>query len=383
MIYLDHQATTPVDPRVLQAMLPYFSERFGNPSSRTHRFGWEAADAVARARAQLVSLLNAQHEEIVFTSSATESNNCALRGVLLNNAAKPAQLITVSTEHPSVLNTARALREQGIGVTFLGVDSEGRIRLDELSAALSSQTVLVSIMAANSETGVLQDIPAIAALVHERGALLHTDATQACGKIPVDVRAWDVDLLSLAGHKMYAPKGVGALFVRSAVQPKLRPLLSGSGQEAGLRAGTSNVPGIVGLGAAAQLAIELMPTESPRIGALRDQLERRLMTEVEGVVRNGSAVHRLPHVANLSFAGVAGEELLTSLPGLALSAGSACRSGSGEPSYVLTAMGVPAELAQAALRFGLGRDTTSVQIDSACEQVAEAVEQLRQLQVAD
>lgn len=376
-VYLDNHATTPVDPRVLEAMTPYFLSKFGNPASSSHSFGWEAAEAVRVARAQVAALIGAQASEIVFTSSATESNNLAIKGVVADRAG--AHLIVTTIEHSAVLDPAARLEAKGAGVavTRLGVDREGRIRLNELAAALRPETVLVSIIAANNEIGVVQDMEAIGALVHAHGALLHSDATQAVGKIPVDVNAWRVDLLSLSGHKLYAPKGVGALYIRA--DTPLVSQLDGGGHERGLRSGTLNVPGIVGLGEAARLAQEEMADEAVRIGRLRDRLRAAITGGLEGVRVNGSSDHRLPHNLHLTFEGVEAELLMMSAHEIAVSSGSACTSAKRASSHVLRALGMSDAEAHCSLRFGLGRFTTEAEIDYAAARIVEAVGQLRPL----
>ncbi|MGH9404072.1 MAG: IscS subfamily cysteine desulfurase [Terriglobia bacterium] len=380
-VYLDHHATTPVDPRVLEAMLPYFSEKFGNAASRSHSFGWEARDAVETARRQIADLIHSRPQEIIFTSGATESNNLALKGVAQARREKGNHLVTLATEHKAVLDPCRSLEKEGFRVTFLPVKPDGLVDLGSLEAALTPATILVSVMAAHNETGVIQPVAEIGRICRERGIPFHSDAAQAAGKIPLDVEAFD--LLSLSAHKIYGPKGVGALYVRERKPPLgITPMLDGGGHERGLRSGTLNVPGIAGLGAACALAKREMPEESARLGALRDHLRDGILARLDGVRVNGSMEHRLPHNLNLSFAGTSSDMLLTSLNDIALSAGSACASARREPSYVLQAMGVPDELAYAALRFGLGRFTTTEEVDYAIERIAETVNALRSLQVA-
>jgi cysteine desulfurase len=387
-VYLDYHATTPLDPRVLEAMLPYFVEKFGNPASRQHAYGWEAQEAVDRARAQVAALINASPGEIVFTSGATESNNLAIKGVVrglrdgATGAAMPPprdHVVTVSTEHKSVLDCCKRLEEDaGCGVTVIGVTAEGMVDLDELRAAISDRTALVSVMAANNEIGVVQPLGAIAALAHERGALFHTDAAQAAGKVPIDVAAMGIDLLSMTAHKFYGPKGSGALYVRRR-KPKLRlsTLIDGGGQEGGLRSGTLNVPGIVGLAAAAEICRLEMVEEGARLGAMRDRLIAGLRANLEGVRVNGSTAARLPHNLHVSFEDVEGEALLMALGDLAVSTGSACSSGSHAPSHVLQAIGAVGPRAGASIRFGLGRTTTDDDITFAIERVTTVVRALR------
>jgi cysteine desulfurase len=384
-LYLDYHATTPVDSRVLAEMLPYFSERFGNPHSRQHAWGWEARDAVEKARAQIAALIGASPGEIVFTSGATESNNLAIRGVIAASAS-PAKgsedtrggtrrhVITVATEHKSVLDVCGALADDGCDVTVLGVAPSGLIDLDELRRALRPDTVLVSVMAANNEIGTLQPMAEIGAIVHQHGALLHTDAAQAAGKIPIDVRAMQIDLLSLTGHKFYGPKGSGALYVRKR-KPRLSllPQLLGGGQENGLRSGTLNVPGIVGLGRAAELCRVEMAEESARLSRLRNKLLDGLRARITTIRVNGTLEHRLPHNLHVSFDGVEGEKLLMALGELAVSTGSACSSGSQAVSHVMRAIGATSDRASASIRFGLGRSTTEADIEFAIDRVGTVV----------
>jgi cysteine desulfurase len=381
-VYLDYHATTPVDPRVLEAMLPYFSDEFGNPASRQHAFGWRAQDAVDRARTEIGSLIGASGAEIVFTSGATESNNLAVKGVAQACRDKGDHVITVATEHKSILDSFRRLERDGWRVTWLGVDADGFIRLDELRAALTDRTVLVSVMAANNEIGVLQPLAEIGALVGAAGALFHTDAAQGAGKTPIDVDAMGIDLLSLTGHKYYGPKGSGALYIRRK-KPRI-PMscqIDGGGHEQGLRSGTLNVPGIVGLGRAAAICRAEMAAESVRLAALRDRLLDGLRSGGDGVRVNGSLTRRLPHNLHVSFDRVEGEALLMALGDLAVSTGSACSSGSQKPSHVLEAIGAVGEGAGASIRFGLGRSTTDADIDFAIDRVTTVVTRLRKAQV--
>ncbi len=379
-IYLDNHATTPVDPRVLDTMLPYFAEKFGNASSRSHKFGWEAEAAVDAARKQVAALINAEPQEIVFTSGATESDNLAIKGVARHDRNRGDHLVTLPTEHKAVLDSMKRLEQEGFRVTYVPVRRDGLVDLGEFKAALADRTILVSIMAANNEIGVLQPLAQIGRLCHERGILFHTDAAQAAGKIPIDVEAMQIDLLSIAGHKMYAPKGVGALYVRRRGTPlALASMMDGGGHEKGMRSGTLNVPGIVGLGKACELCREEMPEECRRMGALRDHLKDRLLAALDGVHINGSLEQRLPHNLNVSFAGIEVEQLLMSLNDIALSSGSACTSATPEPSYVLKALGVSDELAKSPVRFGLGRFNTAEELDFVTQRVIEAVQQLRAL----
>lgn len=374
-VYLDNHATTPCDPRVLQAMLPYFTERFGNAASNSHPLGWEAAKAVQKARGQIATLLGAEPREIVFTSGATESNNLAIKGVAEKHPA--AHIITSAIEHHAVLDPCTRLAAHGYEVTILAVDHEGRIGFDAFTAALKPSTSLISIMAANNEIGVVQDVAAIGQVARDRGIAFHSDATQAVGKIPVNVRAWNVDLLSLSGHKMYGPKGVGALFVRQGLE--LCCQLDGGGHERGLRSGTLNVPGIVGLGAAAEIAGQELAAEGDRLARLRDRLRDRILAQLPGVRVNGSLTHRVPQNLHLTFVGVEAEAVMMSMPEIALSSGSACSSASRSASHVLVAIGCSDEQAQQSLRFGLGRFTSEADVDYTAERVIQAVHQLREL----
>jgi len=381
-IYLDYHATTPVDPRVLEAMLPYFTEEFGNPASRQHAYGWKAEEAVEAARGRIAALIGASPREIVFTSGATESNNLAIKGCAEARRTIGDHLVTVATEHKSVLDSCKRLESQGWSVTRLGVDREGMIDLDQLRSSLTDRTVLVSVMAANNEIGVLQPMAEIGRIVHERGALLHTDAAQAAGKVPIDVDAMGVDLLSLTGHKYYGPKGEGALYVRKQ-KPKLQLgcQIDGGGHEQGLRSGTLNVPGIVGLGKAAEICAQEMASESARLATLRDRLLAGLRRNLDGVRVNGSLTHRLPHNLHVSFDGIEGEGLLMALGDIAVSTGSACSSGSHAPSHVLQAISVVGEGAGAVVRFGLGRGTTDEHITFAIDRLTTVVNSLRRTTV--
>lgn len=379
-IYMDNHASTRVDPRVLEAMLPYFSEHYGNASSRHYSFGREAEQAVERARQQVADLLGASPREIVFTSGATESNNLALKGVLARCRGSSAHLITCVTEHHAVLDTARRLEQQGVRVTYLPVDARGQVEPEQVEQAIRDDTVLVSLMAANNEIGTIHPLSAIGAVCKARGVLFHTDAAQAVGKIPLNVEDMGIDLLSLSGHKMYGPKGIGALYVRRR-QPtvRLEPLLDGGGHERGLRPGTLNVPGIVGLGWACEIAGREREAEAARLIRLRERLHQGLEQALEGVQLNGHPSERLPGNLNLSFAWVRGEALLMGLRGVAVSAGSACTSANPEPSYVLRALGVEDELAQASLRFGLGRFNTLEEVETVLTEVTRVVRGLRSL----
>jgi cysteine desulfurase len=377
-VYLDYHATTPVDPRVLSEMLPFFSERFGNPHSRQHAWGWDARDAVDAARARVAALVSASAGEIVFTSGASESNNLAIKGAVAARRGHGNHVITLATEHKSVLDVCRGLEGDGIDVTVLGVKADGLVDLDAVADAMTPRTVLVSVMSANNEIGTLQPMAEIGAIVHERGALLHTDAAQAAGKVPIDVRAMQIDLLALTAHKFYGPKGSGALFIR-----KMKPRLSiaaqiaGGGQESGVRSGTLNVPGIVGLGRAAEICRLEMDGESSRLASLRDRLLDGLRARAGDVRVNGSMSRRLPHNLHVSFDGIEGEALLMALNGLAVSTGSACASGSQAPSHVLEAIGATGPRESASIRFGLGRTTTAEEVDFAIDRVSTVVNALR------
>lgn len=378
-VYLDFHATTPVDPRVLEAMLPYFTECFGNPASRQHAYGWEAQKAVESARHQVATLIGASAQEIVFTSGATESNNLAIKGVAHALRDRGDHIITVLTEHKSVLDSCKRLEAEGCRVTRLAVDSQGFIDLAELRAAITERTVLISVMAANNEIGVLQPLREIGAIAQQHGVLFHTDAAQAAGKVPVSVSDFGVDLLSLTAHKYYGPKGAGALFVRRR-KPKLALScqIDGGGHENGLRSGTLNVPGIVGLGRAAEICMDEMPVERPRLAGMRDRLFAGLRQEVAGVRLNGpTGDRRLPHNLHVSFDDVEGEALVMALGDIAVSTGSACSSGSQAPSHVMQAIGATGERAGASIRFGLGRTTTDADIDFAIERIGAVVRSLQ------
>ena len=393
-IYMDYHATTPVDPRVLEAMTPYFTKSFGNPASRGHVFGWEAEAAVDAARAGIAQAMGASDREIVFTSGATESDNLAILGVARIYREKGDHIVTASTEHSAVLDACRALERDGFTVTYLAPEKTGEIPPERVRQALTDRTILVSLMLANNEIGTVQRIAEIGAICRERSVLFHTDAVQGFGKIPFDVEAMHVDLASVTAHKIYGPKGVGALYVR-ARNPRVRlaPIVHGGGHERGMRSGTLNVPGIVGLARAAEIAVEEMPEESPRLRRLRDRLHHGIASRLDDVFVNGPELpaidpdgalaggapeRRLPGNLNLSFAGVEGEALLVSMKDVAVSSGSACTSASLEPSHVLTAIGVPANLAHASIRFGLGRWSTEEEVDYAVETAARAVGRLRE-----
>jgi cysteine desulfurase len=378
-VYLDYQATTPTDPRVVDAMMPYFTQEFGNPHSIQHAMGRDAEAAVERARAQIAELIGAEAREIVFTSGATESNNLAIKGAarFARDHMGRSHVITVATEHKCVLESARRLEDEGVTLTILPVQPDGHLDLDRLRAAITERTALVSVMAVNNEIGVIAPLGEIGALCRERGVLFHTDAAQAVGKIPVDVEAMKIDLLSISGHKLYGPKGIGALYVRRRPRVRLVPLIDGGGQERGLRSGTLPTPLIVGLGEAAVLAGREMAVEAARLHTLRRRLQDGLAARLSGVTLNGDAERRIAGNLNLSFAGVEAEALIARLGDVAVSSGSACTSASVEPSYVLRALGLSDALANASLRIGLGRFTTEADIDHAVTRLAEAVEALR------
>jgi len=380
LIYLDNNATTPVDPRVLDAMLPYLKGAFGNAASRSHAFGWHAEEAVANARQQLASLINASPKEIVWTSGATESNNIAVKGLAQMQADKGKHIITQVTEHKAVIDPCKYLEQHGWRITFLPVDKTGRINLDELKDAICDDTVLISVMYANNEIGTTQPITEIGAICKEKGIIFHTDATQAFGKLPIDVEAMGVDLLSCSGHKLYGPKGVGALYVRRR-GPRVRcePVLHGGGHERGMRSGTLNVPGIVGMGQAAEIAHAEMDGERARLAKLRDRLWEGISGNLNEVVLNGNREHRLPNTLNVSFAYVEGESLMMGFKDIAVSSGSACSSASLEPSYVLKSLGVGESLAHSSIRFSLGRFNTADEIEHAIQRVVETVTKLRDM----
>jgi len=379
-IYLDHNSTTPMDPRVLEAMIPYFTENFGNAASRNHSFGWHAEEAVDYAREQIAQLIGADPKEIIFTSGATEGDNLGIKGVYEMYASKGNHIITCTTEHKAVLDTCKHLEKLGAEVTYLEVQPDGLIDLKELEAAMRPTTILVAIMYANNEIGVIQPVKEISAIAKKHGALFFTDAVQAVGKIPVDVNADGIDLMAFTAHKMYGPKGVGALYVRRKnPRVKVTAQLDGGGHERGMRSGTLNVPGIVGFGKACELARLEMASDTERISKLRDKLENALKVIDESYV-NGNPAHRLPHVSNISFKYVEGEGLMMGFnKDIALSSGSACTSASLEPSYVLKALGLGDDLAHSSLRFGLGRYTTEEQIDFTIKAVTETVLKLREM----
>jgi cysteine desulfurase len=379
-IYFDYQATTPMDPRVLEAMLPYFTDDFGNAASRSHSFGWKAEEAVEKARAQIAGLIGASPKEIVFTSGSTEAINLAIKGVVEMYAEKGKHIVTSLVEHKAVLDTCKHLEKEGCEVTYLQPDKKGRISVEQVAEALRKDTVLVALMWANNEVGTLNPIREIGALCHERGVLFFTDATQAVGKVPVDVEADHVDMLCLSGHKIYGPKGAGCLYVRRK-NPRVRLVaqMDGGGHERGMRSGTLNVPGIVGLGKACEVSMQDLEKDARYTAALRDDFEKRIFAALDHVHLNGDKDHRLPNNSNLSFKYVEGESLIMGIKDIAVSSGSACTSASLEPSHVLRAMGVGDEIAHSSIRFGFGRFTTKEQVDFAVDHVVSAVKRLREL----
>jgi cysteine desulfurase len=380
MIYLDNNATTRTDPRVVEAMLPYFTEHYGNAASLTHDFGRAADEAGEQSRQQVADLIGAHPRDIIFTSGATESNNLALKGVAAMYRTQGDHIIAAATEHKAVLDPLRRLGREGWQITILPVDRFGRVSVEQVAQALTPRTVLVSIMAANNEIGTLQPIRALGRLCKERGVLFHSDAAQAAGKVPLDVEDMGIDLLSLSAHKMYGPKGVGALYVRRRdPRVRLEPQMDGGGQERSLRSGTSNVPGIVGFGVACELCRQEMPSESIRLAELRERLRCGIQEQLNDVTLNGHPTERLPGNLNLSFAHVKGEALLMALRGVAVSSGSACTTASLEPSYVLKALGLDDELAHGSIRFGLGRFNTAEEVEEVVQEVVRVVRYLRAL----
>ena len=379
-VYLDNNATTPMDPRVLEAMTPYFIERFGNAASRNHPYGWVAEEAVEKGRNQVADLINASSKEIIWTSGATESNNTAIQGVARMYADKGRHIITDKIEHKAVIDPCKYLETQGFEVTWLEPDKKGRISARQVREAMRPDTILVSVMFANNEIGTINEIAEIGALCKERDVLFHTDATQAFGKVPIDVEAMGIDLLSCSGHKIYGPKGVGALYVRrKKPRVRLEPILHGGGHERGMRSGTLNVPGIVGLGMAAEIAMKEMPAESKRVGELRDRLWAGLSEHLTDIFRNGDPDHSLPGTLNVSFLYVEGESLMMGISDIAVSSGSACTSASLEPSYVLKGLGMGDDIAHSSIRFSLGRFTTREDIDFTIAETVKAVNHLRHM----
>lgn len=385
-IYLDHAATTPCDPRVVEAMIPFFTTAFGNPGSRNHKFGWDAEAGVDKAREQVAALLGADEKEVIFTSGATESNNLAIKGAAYLYEKAPAgslargHIITSIIEHKAVLDPCKRLQKEGFDVTFLEPPKDGVITADMVKAAMREDTILVSLMWANNEIGTINEIPEIGALCHERGIIFHTDATQWVGKMPTDVEKAQVDLLSFSGHKIYGPKGVGALYVRRRKpRVRLQALADGGGQERGFRSGTLNVTGIVGLGKACEIAMHEMESDAGRLIQLRDRVEKAVTSQLDSCQVNGHPTKRLPHITNISFGFVEGEGLMMAIKDIACSSGSACTSASLEPSYVLKGLGVGDELAHSSLRLSMGKWTTAEQVDYATNKIIEAVKRLRDM----
>jgi cysteine desulfurase len=378
-IYLDYQATTPMDPRVLEAMMPYFTYKFGNPHSRSHSYGWEAEEGVEKARGQVAKLIGADEKEVIFTSGATESNNLAIRGVAEFYKDRKNHIVTTVTEHKCVLDTCRHLEQQGFEVTYLPVQKNGLIDLDVLRAAVTDKTVVVSIMAVNNEIGVIQPLAEIGKICREKKAFFHTDAAQAAGKIPLDVEAMNIDLMSISGHKIYGPKGIGALYVRRKPRIRLVPLIVGGGQERGFRSGTLPTPLCVGLGEAAEIALKEMDAESKRLAKLQARMLKGLNAKLTDIHVNGDLEHRIPGNLNIGFAYVEGESLMMGIKGLSVSSGSACTSASLEPSYVLRALGVEEDMAHTSLRIGLGRFTTEQEVDTAVDELVRHVNKLREM----
>lgn len=379
-VYLDNNSTTPIDLRVVEAMMPYLTEKFGNAASRSHAYGWEGEEAVEKARTQISKLIGANPKEIVFTSGATESINIAIKGAYEMYSEKGNHVITCVTEHKATLDSAKYIEKHGAEVTYLPVNSLGQINLEELKNAITPKTILISLMHANNEMGTIHPVAEIGKIAKEKGILFHVDAAQTAGKLPIDVEKMGIDILSISGHKLYGPKGIGALYVRrSNPRVRLAPVVHGGGHERGLRSGTLNVPAIVGLGKACEIAINEMETEAKRVAGLRDRLHQGITKELDEVFLNGHPVERLPNNLNLSFAYVEGEALMMGFKELAVSSGSACTSASLEPSYVLKAMGVGEELAHTSIRFGLGRFTTPEEVDFAVEKVVATVKRLRDM----
>ena len=379
-IYMDNHATTPMDPRVLEEMLPYFREKFGNAASRNHSFGWVAEEGVETARERVAKLIGAATKEIIFTSGGTESDNLAIKGVAEMYKEKGNHIITAVTEHKAVLDSCKRLEKYGYRVTYLPVQKDGLIDLEDLKHAMDDKTILVTIMAANNEIGVIQPIAEIGKLCHERGVIFHTDAAQAVGKMPIDVIKQNIDLASISAHKMYGPKGTGALYVRRKnPSVQISAIIDGGGHERGMRSGTLNVPGIVGLGKACAIATEEMPHESCRLAGLRNRLKDRIMSRLDECYINGSMEHRLPGNLNVSFGHVEGESLLMGINDVAVSSGSACTSAMVEPSYVLKALGTGDDLAHSSIRFGIGRFNTDAEVDYVADRVVETVQRLREI----
>ncbi len=378
-IYLDYQATTPMDPRVLEAMMPYFTYKFGNAHSRSHSYGWEAEEGVEKARAQIAKLIGADEKEVIYTSGATESNNLAIKGVADFYKDRRNHIVTTVTEHKCVLDTCRHLEQEGFTVTYLPVQKNGLIDLDVLREAVTDKTVVVSIMAVNNEIGVIQPLAEIGKICRAKGAFFHTDAAQAVGKIPLDVEAMNIDLMSISGHKIYGPKGIGALYVRRKPRVRLAAMIHGGGQERGFRSGTLPTPLCVGIGEACEIAMKEMDAEAKRLTKLRDRMLKGLNAKLTEIYVNGDLEHRIPGNLNISFAHVEGESLMMGIKGLSVSSGSACTSASLEPSYVLRALGVEVEMAHTSLRIGLGRFTTEQEVDTAVAELVHHVTKLREM----
>ena len=378
-VYLDCQATTPVDPRVVDAMMPFFTDKFGNPHSRSHFFGWEAEEAVEQARGRIAALIGATEKEIVFTSGATESNNLGVKGIARFHREKKNHVVTCATEHKCVLEACASLERDGFDVTYLPVQANGLIDLDRLRDAVTDATVLVSIMGVNNEIGVIQPLADIGALCREKGVFFHSDCAQATGKIALDVETMAIDLMSISGHKMYGPMGIGVLYVRRRPRVRLETMIDGGGQERGMRSGTLPAPLCVGLGEAALIAAREMDTEAARVRTLRDRMYETITARVPDIVVNGDMAHRIPGNLNLSFEGIQAEDLMAALKDVAVSSGSACTSASVEPSYVLKALGLNEELAHASIRIGISRFTTEQEVDFAAEKIAIEVERLRRI----
>jgi cysteine desulfurase len=376
-IYLDYQATTPMDPRVLEAMLPYFTYKFGNPHSRSHSYGWEAEEGVEKARGQVAKLIGADEKEVIFTSGATESNNLAIRGVAEFYKDRKNHIVTTVTEHKCVLDTCRHLEQSGFEVTYLPVQKNGLIDLEVLRNAITDKTVVVSVMAVNNEIGVIQPLEEIGKICREKKTFFHTDAAQAAGKIHLDVEKMNIDLMSISGHKIYGPKGIGALYVRRKPRVRLVPLIVGGGQERGFRSGTLPTPLCVGLGEAAEICLKEMDSEAKRLKKLQERMLKGLNDKLTDIIVNGDLEHRIPGNLNISFAYVEGESLMMGIKGLSVSSGSACTSASLEPSYVLRALGVEEEMAHTSLRIGLGRFTTEQEVDTAVDELVRHVNKLR------
>lgn len=379
-VYMDNHSTTPMDPRVLDAMMPYFTEKFGNAASRNHSFGWEAEKAVDDARRRIAALIHADSKEIIFTSGATESDNLALKGVVEMYREKGDHIITSMTEHRAILDTAKRLEKQGVKVTYLPVDKDGFVNPDDVNKAITDKTILISIMMANNEIGTVNPITEIGKIAKSRGVIFHCDATQGVGKIPVDVEAMGIDLMSFSAHKIYGPKGVGALYVRRK-NPRVRlaPIIDGGGHERGMRSGTLPVPLIVGFGKACEICMQVMPEESKRMTELRERLNEGIVKGLDEVYLNGHPTKRLPNNLNLSFAYVEGESVLMGLKEIAVSSGSACTSATLEPSYVIRALGVGSDLAHSSIRFGLGRFNTEEEVDYVIKRVIETIQKLREM----